>query len=163
MNTNLCTINLPPGEKCGLGVYVNDFDIRPDQLESAAQRIRQWLDQYLVVVVRGQLLEATEQRDLVAHFGPLFYHHADEGVIHAQGLPEVLEMRKEADGARLFGGSDWHADVTFRHRWQDGDLVFWDNRFTLHDSINMIRSTISPGTTACYYAVLRLRLEPGPN
>lgn len=97
-----------------LGAYVNDFDIRPDQLESAAQRIRQWLDQYLVVVVRGQLLEATEQRDLVAHFGPLFYHHADEGVIHAQGLPEVLEMRKEADGARLFGGSDWHADVTFR-------------------------------------------------
>ena len=97
-----------------LGVYVNDFDIRADQLESSAQKIRQWLDQYLVVVVRGQSLEATEQRDLVAHFGPLFYHHADEGVIHAQGLPEVLEMRKEADGARLFGGSDWHADVTFR-------------------------------------------------
>jgi taurine dioxygenase len=36
-------------------------------------------------------------------------------VIHADGLPEVLEMRKEADGDRLFGGSDWHADVTFRN------------------------------------------------
>jgi hypothetical protein len=27
-----------------LGVYVNDFDIRADQLESTAQKIRQWLE-----------------------------------------------------------------------------------------------------------------------
>jgi len=67
-----------------------------------------------VVVLRGQDLSAREQRELVAHFGPLFQHHADEGVIFADGLPEVLEMRKEPDGARLFGGSDWHSDVTFR-------------------------------------------------
>jgi len=35
-------------------------------------------------------------------------------VLAADGIPEVLEMRKEADGPRLFGGSDWHADITFR-------------------------------------------------
>jgi taurine dioxygenase len=50
----------------------------------------------------------------VRYFGPLFLHHADEGVLFVDGVPEVLEMRKEADGTRLFGGSDWHADVTFR-------------------------------------------------
>jgi taurine dioxygenase len=97
-----------------LGVYVAGIEISPDNLAQSAQQIREWLDQYLVVVVRGQSLTAAEQRDLVKYFGPLFLHHADEGVIHAEGVPEVLEMRKEADGARLFGGSDWHADVTFR-------------------------------------------------
>ena len=27
-------------------------------------------------------------------------------------------------------------EFTFRHRWREGDLVFWDNRFTLHYPIN---------------------------
>ncbi len=98
-----------------LGVYVEGLEITPDNLAQSARQIREWLDQYLVVVVRGQSLSAVEQRDLVRHFGPLFLHHADEGVIYAEGLPEVLEMRKEADGERLFGGSDWHADVSFRN------------------------------------------------
>ena len=97
-----------------LGVYVEGMQIDGANLDSAALQIRQWLDQHLVVVVRGQSLEPAVQRDLVAYFGPLFLHHVDEGVIYADGVPEVLEMRKEPDGARLFGGSDWHADVTFR-------------------------------------------------
>jgi taurine dioxygenase len=97
-----------------LGVYVEGFEIGADNLAPAARQVREWLDRYLVVVVRGQSLTAVEQRDLVRHFGPFFLHHADEGVIFAEGLPEVLEMRKEADGARLFGGSDWHTDVSFR-------------------------------------------------
>ena len=98
-----------------LGVYVSDFEISVDDLETAASRIKGWLDQYLVVVLRKQSLEPVDQRDLVRRFGPLFLHHADEGVFYVDGVPEVLEMRKEADGARLFGGSDWHADVTFRN------------------------------------------------
>ncbi len=72
------------------------------------------LDSHLVVVIEDQSLSPADLRDLTACFGPLFLHHADEGVLRADGLPEVLEMRKEPDGERLFGGSDWHADVTFR-------------------------------------------------
>ena len=97
-----------------LGVYVDEVNLIASAPQDAAGQIRQLLDQYLVVVVRGQELSAAQQRELVSHFGPLFLHHADEGVIYADGLPEVLEMRKEPDGTRLFGGSDWHADVTFR-------------------------------------------------
>ena len=110
-----------------------------DSLASTAQQIGNWLDEYLVVVLRGQLLEPAPQRELVAHFEPLFEHPADDGVTFADGLPEVLEMRKEPDGARLFGGSDWHMsriEFTFRHRWREGDLVLWDNRFTLPNPIN---------------------------
>ena len=27
-------------------------------------------------------------------------------------------------------------EFTFRHQWQAGDLVLWDNRFSLHYPIN---------------------------
>lgn len=97
-----------------LGVYVENFEVTESNLAAAADLIRNLLDQHLVVVLRRQSLSAPLQRELVKQFGPLFLHHADEGVLYADGLPEVLEMRKEADGERLFGGSDWHADVTFR-------------------------------------------------
>ena len=97
-----------------LGVYVDDYRVGADNLNSAAAQIRDWLDEYLVVILRGQSLDARVQKDLVKQFGPLFVHHQDEGVLHVDGVPEVLEMRKEPDGTRLFGGSDWHADVTFR-------------------------------------------------
>ena len=76
--------------------------------------IRAALARHLVVVVEDQALSPEALRDLTAHFGPLFHHHGDEGVFRVPGLPEVLEMRKEPDGKRLFGGSDWHADGTFR-------------------------------------------------
>ena len=98
-----------------LGVYVDGFCIESRQLQAAAQQVREWLDRYLVVVLREQSLEAAVQREFVSHFGPLFRHHAGEGVLPVPGYPEVLEMRKEPGDARLFGGSDWHADVTFRN------------------------------------------------
>lgn len=98
-----------------LGVYVEGMHIHADDLTETAAQIRQLLDQHLVVIVRQQDLSVTLQRDLVAQFGPLFLHHADEGVLYAEGEKAVLEMRKEPDGTRLFGGSDWHADVTFQN------------------------------------------------
>ena len=76
--------------------------------------VRAALDRHLVLAIEDQALTPADLRDFTAQFGPLFHHHDDEGVIRADGVPEVLEMRKEPDGARLFGGSDWHADVTFR-------------------------------------------------
>ncbi len=82
--------------------------------EEALALVRTALAEHLVLVFEDQKLTPRDLRDFTARFGPLFHHHADEGVIRAQGVPEVLEMRKEPDGAKLFGGSDWHADVTFR-------------------------------------------------
>ena len=98
-----------------LGVYAEGLQITSKHFARAADQIRQLLDDHLVVIIRDQDLTATEQRDLVSQFGPLFLHHADEGVIYADGIKEVLEMRKEPNGTRLFGGSDWHADVTFQN------------------------------------------------
>ena len=96
------------------GVYVEGIAVSDrNQLQSAAQ-IKTWLNRYPVAVLRLQALTPIQQRELVQHFGPLFLHHSDDGVIYADGISGVLEMRKEPDAARLFGGSDWHADVSFR-------------------------------------------------
>jgi taurine dioxygenase len=75
--------------------------------------VREALAQHLVLVVEDQRLSPADLRDLASHFGEPHVHHDDEGVIRADDVPEVLEMRKEPDGTRLFGGASWHADVTF--------------------------------------------------
>lgn len=75
--------------------------------------VRASLAEALVIVIEGQDLTATDLRDFTSHFGTPHVHHDDVGVIHAPGVPEVLELRKEPDGDRLFGGDGWHADVTF--------------------------------------------------
>ena len=98
-----------------LGLAVEGFSSADLNANPARQVIRDLLEQHQVVVIRNQSLNAHQLREFTRYFGPLFHHHADEGVLYADGLPEVLEMRKEPDGNRLFGGSDWHADVTFRN------------------------------------------------
>lgn len=95
------------------GALVKGVDLGEDLAPETLNLIRSAIDRSLVLVFEGQSLSPTELRDFVANFGPLFRHHDDEGVIFADDLPEVLEMRKEPDGKRLFGGGDWHADVTF--------------------------------------------------
>ncbi|MEM7224732.1 MAG: TauD/TfdA family dioxygenase [Pseudomonadota bacterium] len=97
-----------------LGAVLRGVRIGPEPDPETLAAIRGALARHLVLVIEDQALSAMGLRGFVSHFGPLFHHHDDVGVIHADGLPEVLEMRKEPDGARLFGGSDWHADVTFR-------------------------------------------------
>jgi taurine dioxygenase len=96
-----------------LGAVVRGLRLTVAPGRSTLEAIRDALAEHLVLVFEDQSLRPAELRDFVRHFGPLFRHHEDDGVIYAEGVPEVLEMRKEPDGARLFGGSDWHADVTF--------------------------------------------------
>ncbi len=87
--------------------------VRLDGSRSAVDALRNALGQHLVVVVPEQDLSPTELRALASEFGPVHLHQDDVGVIRADGVPEVLEMRKEPDDVKLFGGADWHADVTF--------------------------------------------------
>ena len=97
-----------------LGAAVDGIQLTGRSNNEQMASILTALDEYGVLQFRGQSLSAAALRDLTAEIGPLFRHHADEGVLFADGIPEVLEMRKEPDGVRLFGGSDWHADVTFQ-------------------------------------------------
>jgi taurine dioxygenase len=97
-----------------LGAVVRGVTLSGAPGPETVAAIRSALAHHLVLVFEDQDLSAAALRDLVSHFGPLFRHHADEGVVYADGLPEALEMRKEPDDTRPFGGSAWHADVSFR-------------------------------------------------
>ncbi len=97
-----------------LGARVSGLKLGARMSDESFAALRALLDRYHVLALPNQELEPETLRAVTARFGPLFDHHADEGVLKVDGVPEVLEMRKEPDGTRLFGGSDWHADVTFR-------------------------------------------------
>lgn len=97
-----------------IGAVVRGLTLSSSPDEATLRIIRGALARHLVLVFEDQHLEPCGLRDFVSHFGPLFRHHTDEGVIFADGVPEVLQMVKEPDGTRLFGGTCWHADVTFR-------------------------------------------------
>jgi len=98
-----------------IGVVVEGVDLSSGSPTDVFDVLSSQLNQHHVVVVPGQHLSPERLRDLVAAFGPLFLHHDAEFVLPVDGVPEVLRMLKEADGTRLFGGADWHADVTFRN------------------------------------------------
>ena len=85
---------------------------RPDPC--VISTIRAAIAHRLVLVLPDQDLSAAALRDFTSRLGPLFVHHDDEGVLTADGFADVLEMRKEPDGDRLFGDGGSHADVTFR-------------------------------------------------
>ena len=63
---------------------------RPDPGVIAA--IRAALAQRLVLVLHDQDLSAAALRDFTSRLGPLFVHHADEGVLH-----EALDHLDEED------------------------------------------------------------------
>jgi len=97
-----------------LGARVRGLTLSPDMSSQTRDAVRGFVDQHYVVAFSDQALNPVDLRGVVRHFGPLFSHHADDGVIRCEDAPEVLQMLKEPDGTRLFGGADWHADVTFR-------------------------------------------------
>ena len=96
------------------GALVRGLTLSPCPTEQTLGFIRRALADHLVLVFEDQDFTAEGLRDFVSRFGPLFLHHVDDGVIFVDAVPEVLQMLKEPDGDRLFGGGAWHADVTFR-------------------------------------------------
>lgn len=98
-----------------IGATLHGVTLSPDMDPASIDTVQSAIDNNLVVVLPNQDLSAADLRDTVKQFGEIFLHHADEGVLFADGLTEVLEMRKEADGERLFGGEDWYTDISFRN------------------------------------------------
>lgn len=95
-----------------LGAELTNVDLsRPLDAESTAL-IERALDEHLVLFFRRQHLSPSRLRELVASFGPVFVHPIE--VSPFAEAPGVLELRKEP-GGKLFGGSNWHSDVT----WQE--------------------------------------------
>jgi taurine dioxygenase len=80
--------------------------------------------------------EQIEQVPAVAH--PVLRTHPETGrkaLFVNQGFTSrILDLPEDesADLLKLLFAHSTRPENVYRHRWQDGDLLFWDNRCTVH-------------------------------
>ncbi|MDH4147493.1 MAG: TauD/TfdA family dioxygenase [Acidimicrobiia bacterium] len=72
---------------------------------------------------------------------PVVRTHPETGrrALFVSGQVTGFEDMTEAESRPLFDQLYTHAgrpDFTYRHRWQEGDLVMWDNRCTMHYAVH---------------------------
>ena len=94
-----------------LGARVTGLDLAANRDNATISTLKAALAEHLVLFLPGQDLSPLELRELTAAFGPLFLHPEVAGLPEA---PEVLQLLKEPEDTTVFGGGDWHADVTWR-------------------------------------------------
>jgi len=97
-----------------LGAEVSGVALGSEMDGALAGVLRDALDRFGVLVLHDQELSPEGLRDVTAGFGPIFMHQAAPGIVHPDGVPEVMILEREPGGRGLFGDEAWHADVTFR-------------------------------------------------
>ena len=91
-----------------LGAEVSNVDLAELDAETFADIHRALLD-HLVLFFRDQTLSVEAQKAFGRRFGPLYVHPYIKPM---DAHPEVVEIVKEPDAQRNFGGN-WHADLTY--------------------------------------------------
>ena len=82
--------------------------------------IYQALLDHLVIFFRDQDLTPEQHRDFAARFFKLEAHPFVQSL---EGIPEIVEIVKEADEFKNWGGP-WHADVTFKKQPSVGAVLY---------------------------------------
>lgn len=93
-----------------LGAIIEGLDLK--KLESnTITAIRNCLDKFLVIKIPDQQLDRFQLSRLGRSFGPHFHHPiVPNGYVDC---PEVLELLKNPEDTIMFGGENWHADITW--------------------------------------------------
>ena len=94
-----------------LGAEVGNVDLAALDAETLAE-IQRALLEHLVLFFRGQDLSVEAQKAFAMRFGPL---HVHPYIASLAGHPEVIEIVKDRDDRKNFGGA-WHADLTYMER-----------------------------------------------
>ena len=103
-----------------LGAEVSGVDLSRDLPEPTIGEIRAALLRHLVVFFHDQHLTPERHLALGRRFGALQVHDFVEAMA---GYPEILEVRKEPEETRNFGGG-WHTDVSYLERPSLGSLLY---------------------------------------
>ncbi len=103
-----------------LGAEVRGLDLSKPLDEASLARVRQALLDHLVIFFRDQELTPERHKAFAARFGPL---ETDVFVRGMDAHPEILEVVKRAEDARVFAGN-WHADVTFQESPALGSVLY---------------------------------------
>jgi taurine dioxygenase len=103
-----------------LGAEIGGVDLAAPLPDAAIGEIRAALLEHLVVFFHDQHLTPQQHLALGRRFGELQVHDFVEAMA---GHPEILEVRKEPEETRNFGGG-WHTDVSYLERPSLGSLLY---------------------------------------
>ena len=103
-----------------LGAVISGVDLSRDLTEAAIGDIRAALLEHQVVFFRDQQLTPEQHLGFGRRFGELQIHEFVGGMAE---YPEILEVRKEPEETRNFGGG-WHTDVSYLERPALGSVLY---------------------------------------
>ena len=103
-----------------LGAEIFGVDLAAPLPNPVAAEIRQALLDHQVIFFRDQQLTPEQHLAFGRRFGELQIHDYVEALA---GYPEILEVRKEPEERRNFGGG-WHSDVSYLERPSLGSVLY---------------------------------------
>jgi len=103
-----------------LGAEISGVDLARGVDDAVIGEIRQALVEHCVIFFRDQHLTPAQHLAFGRRFGDLQIHDFVEGMEENE---EILEVRKEADEMRNFGGG-WHSDVSYLEKPALGSVLY---------------------------------------
>jgi taurine dioxygenase len=103
-----------------LGAQIDGVDLSQDLPDAVIAEIRRVLLDHLVIFFRDQEMTPEQHLAFARHFGSLSLHDQVQGM---EDYPEIIEVRKEPEDERNFGGA-WHADVTYMQEPPLGSILY---------------------------------------
>ncbi len=150
-----------------LGAEIAGVDLSGPLSDRVIGEIRAALLDHLVIFFHDQHLTAEQQLDFGRRFGQLQVHEFVEAMA---GYPEILEVRKEPEETRNFGGG-WHTDVSYLERPSLGSVLYarevpefggdtmFANQYCAYEALSDGMKAMLDGMTAIHSA----RRPYGPN
>ncbi len=160
-----------------LGAEVSGVDLSRPLSDAAIGEIRAALLDNLVIFFHDQQLSPEQQLDFGRRFGDLQVHEFVGGMA---AHPQIIEVRKEPQEARNFGGG-WHTDVSYLERPALGSVLYarevpdyggdtlFANQYLAYEALSEGMKALLDGMTAIHsarrpYGVDATRaFEPGPS
>lgn len=141
-----------------LGAQVSGVDLSQDLDDQVIAEIRRALLDHLVVVFRDQHMTPEEHLAFGRRFGTLNIHDHVAGMAE---YPELVEVRKEPEDVRNFGGA-WHSDVTYIEEPPLGSILYakqvpdvggdtlWSNLYLAYENLSVGMRSLLDTLTAMH-------------
>jgi taurine dioxygenase len=150
-----------------LGAEISGVDLSQPLSDALIGKIRAALLENQVIFFRDQHLTPEQHLGFGRRFGELQIHEFVGGMAE---YPEILEVRKEPEETRNFGGG-WHTDVSYLERPSLGSVLYarevpeyggdtmFANQYSAYESLSDGMKAMLDGMTAIHSA----RRPYGPN
>ncbi len=127
-----------------LGAEIDGADLSGELDEEMIAEIRRALLEHLVIFFHDQHITPEQHLAFGRRFGSLNIHDQVKGM---DAYPEIVEVRKEPEDSRNFGGA-WHGDVTYLEEPPLGSILYarevpafggdtlWANQYLAYETLS---------------------------